>query len=449
MRASQEHFFEIHQGEFRKVLLLFLYAFGTAAAYVVSRSVADGIFLSRVGPQYLPLMYVLAAVVVVAASMLYSRLAKWWRLESILRVWLLGLAGSALVLPSLLERFDHSLLLLASLYILAELRGGLGTITFGTMMNEMFARGDGRRVYGFIGVGATLAGVLFGALVGYEATQFGVTNLLYLVAGLEIATLLPVQWLRGEFQASRRRALTESQASRQSTLLQVAALPYIRMIAALVFLKVLVNFLVEYQWKVAATGAFAGSADSEAVLTSFFGSFYCAVYLLTGLLQLFVTGPLLRRLDLMVALSVFPGSLIGALTAVWATAASGGLLVMLTAAKGCEVFKRSVQDPAMQVLFAPLEKTQRRQGIAFVNGMVKPSAEALAGLMLWQFVISLPEQGLVMTTLLLAGLWLAMAWICRNHHAQLIQPEPNQDDEPTLEPPQQAGANLPGWSKSA
>jgi hypothetical protein len=54
MKAIVERWFRLRPGEFRKVLLAFSFAFGTAASYVVARSAAGSLFLNttaqRTGP---------------------------------------------------------------------------------------------------------------------------------------------------------------------------------------------------------------------------------------------------------------------------------------------------------------------------------------------------------------------------------------------------------------
>ena len=136
---------------------------------------------------------------------------------------------------------------------------------------------------------------------------------------------------------------------------------------------------MEYQWKVTAATELL---RDEELMAQYFGFFYGAVYLLTGILQFVVTGHVLQRRGVLVGLLVFPVALM--ISMVTAVVFSIGRLPLwtMTMTKGCDMFRRSMHDPSIQVLYSPLDVGLRRQSITMVAGIVKPLAEAMAGVLL-------------------------------------------------------------------
>lgn len=420
MKTLFEHIFHIRPQAQRKVLLMFAYAFASAAAYVVSRSAAASLFLSRIGPERLPALYVISAAVVATISMGYTRLAGRNQLARVIWLTLLGLAVLSVALRGLLGHYGEGLAIVGGIYLLAEIRGSLGTIQFGTLINETFADDDPRGTFAFIGAGATLAGVIFGAVVGLAAHRLGTANLLYLAAGLDLLTVIPLSLLAPGLPVQgppvpRSEPHGRDRAERDqpvAPLSEVVRSGYLRSIAGLISLEVIVVTMIEFQWKVAARNTVA----TEDGLTSFFGLYYAAVYLLTGSIQLFVTGRFLRRYGMLAGLMAFPGALLIATTGILATSAGRVGLWAATAAKGCESLRRSIHDPVVQMLYWPMPHGPRRKAIAFVRGIVKPVAEAAAGLLLLKLFLFVPDRQISHLVFVLIVGWMCLAVRCRRHY---------------------------------
>ena len=182
----------LNPDERRNVALLFLFGFGTAAAYVVARTVADSQFLSRVGPEQLPRMYLVAAGVVAVVSAIYGRFASRSTVKLSVAITLLVLAIISAMMPEIIHRYPHSKLAMASVYILAQIRGTLGTIQFTMLLNDKFARRRPERVVGYVGIGSTLAGFLGGVSLSHVINTLDVATFMYVVAVIDLLTLIPI-----------------------------------------------------------------------------------------------------------------------------------------------------------------------------------------------------------------------------------------------------------------
>ncbi len=420
--------------------LLFLFAFGMSGAYVCARADADAMFLSRVGVQRLPAMILVAASAVAILSAVYSRLVAKASLRRVILFTHLLLASVTIGLTLLIESGYQSDAISESFYLLAELRGAIGSIQFATLLNEMFHRSAPAEVSGVAGSGATLAGIVLGGAIGFLAAQFGATSVLFLIPVLDVMAGLVAMRCPGRVQAESEDSMAAgegdrpSEASRredvhgpnpddedseddvrQSPLQILRTAPLARYLAMIICLKSVVVLLIEFEWKSAAGHHFAKEDD----MASFFGVFYAGMFFLTGLLQLFGTSRVLTRSGIRTGLAAFPGCLSVVLTGVLFS--SGATMFWwLAFARGCDTIRRSVTDPAINILYWPLNQNVRRQAIAFNGGWVKPLSEALTAVLLIPLAAALTQQGRAGVVLVVSAIWMFM--IYRGRSAKLGNP---------------------------
>lgn len=362
----------------RRVALLFAYGFGNAAAYVLARTIADSAFLSHIGPEHLPSLYMLSAGIVALSSLVYGQLVQRFRLRQLVNLTLLFLGVSSASMPFVMHRYADSLTVFAIVYLFAQVRGSLGTIQFSALVNEQFGNEQPERVVGVIGAGATLAGILMGLGLGLYAESVDPENLMYLVAAIDIVTVLPVLSLGSTASHRAARDGDVSSVGLQVTsfrLRDAMRMPYVATIAAVVTVSVIAATLVEFQWKVTAASQFH---RDEEQLAQYFGYFYGTIYLVTGAIQLFVTGRVLQHRGVLIGLLAFPSALLLTTGTAWFVSSQRLLLWPLTLSKGSDALKRSMNDPSIQVIYSPLDRGLRHQAITFVSGIAKPFAEAIA-----------------------------------------------------------------------
>lgn len=391
-------------------MLAFAYIFFAASACVVGRTVADTLFLARIGGDQLAWMYLASAVVVAAAAMAYARLARGISLPSVVAATHLTLAIGAIGLRWLLPTHHHDVFVLAPIYLLAELQGAMSAILFATVLNELFGRADARGVFGIAGSGSTLAGIVFGTLIAFESHELQAANLLYVMAALQVLTLSCALTLRPGRGGGRREVPPERPATEAGTRAKPAPRAYERWLTFLALVQFPTIMLVGYQWKVTVDDAYHLSEDSMA---AYFGGYYAIVNTITLVLQAALAGRLLKRLDPLPALSIFPVALLLTATTVLVTSSGRALLWAATLSKSSEVFRRSFGDPASQLLFRPLPQALRRRVIAAIGGGVKPISEALAALVIVEVTYLTGTRDISYLVAALAVAWLLAAHRCR------------------------------------
>jgi len=420
LRSRLESLLGIPRSEQGRTWLLFLYAFGMSGAYVSARTDADALFLARAGAERLPAMILVSATGVTLITALYAAAVRRMPLRQVILLFHLGLALGTLVLAQLIESSSTAVAVPAGLYLLAELRGALGTIHFSTLLNELFHQSAPARVTGVAGAGSTLAGIVFGGATGVLAASVGVSSLLYVIPVLDLlagvvafrccvvrhqAGPATEEVAGGEPQRARRVEPVSRSGRRLLTH------PLARYIAMIVALKTVVVLLLEYEWKLLAVE----ELRTEQALAAFFGEFYAALFLLTGAIQLLGTSRVLTSLGIRAALAAFPVCVAGVILIVVLPGNQTMAFWGLSVARGCDVLRRSLTDAAIHVLYWPLSPAFRRQVIAFAGGWVKPVVEAGTAALLIPLAVHLPPQGLSLVIVGVCLSWLVV--IRRGRHA--------------------------------
>jgi ATP:ADP antiporter, AAA family len=392
--------------------LLFLFSFGMTGAYVGARSDADAVFLARIGIERLPAMILVSASGVAIVTALYARTLARLSLRRVIFTTHLLLAMVTLALAFMLKTDDRTIGIPAALYLLAELRGALGSIQFATLLNELFRSEAPARVSGIASSGSTLAGVVLGGATGWIAARFGATSVLYMIVVMDgLAGFIALRCRYRNLTSGKPPAVPDKNyapskpidANEPLSPAQILKeVPLARYLAVLVFLKTIVVLLIEFEWKSTASAYYSSEDD----LASFFGVFYASTALLTGCLQLFGTSRVLTRLGIQAGLAAFPGSLTLVLSAVFFAVKPTAMFWCLTVARGCDVLRRGLTDAALNVLYWPLGPSLRRQVIALNGGWVKPLTEALAAVLLIPLTATLSDRGLALTISGLCIIWL-------------------------------------------
>ncbi len=384
--------------------LLFLFSFLTASTYVVTRAMAISTFLARVGAPLLPACILGAALTVIVLSMASAYLGRHLRPVGLVAgTWLLMAAMSAL-LAIASWRWSESIWALGSLYVLAEIRGCFNTIFFVTLANEAFADSDSKRPFAVAASGAPIAGVVTGVLLGLEASVAQLAPTLLLMSVLDLATVAAVIARRKYISVRRPRPVGKKQDRSPPASTDVTPQRRYRIhLSALVALKIAVLTLIGYQWKV-AVGDFYGTDESRLIL--YFALFYAISDVFIVTLQWIVSGALLDRFGIGIALVGFPLVLMCLGIVSLFTSSVMALMILFTIGKGLHVLRRAFHDPALTAAYTVLQPNIRRETIVIVKGIIKPFAEAATGLALLLLAARMNHIGITMLWLIAIPAWL-------------------------------------------
>lgn len=363
-----ETLFQIRPGEGRLTALLFLQNLCVVGAFIVGRSARDALFLARGAKDQLPAMYIASALAVALVGVAYARVADRARRDRLTAGLALAFAAALGAARLALPRAGDGIF--SALYVLVEVCGALTLIQFWTLANDLFNPRDAKRLFGTIGGGGTLANVLLGSAIGAFAKRLGAENLLWLSA-LLLAGHAALALHLGERMHGRAAPRPRAARAAKPGASRVFESQHLRLVAALAAVTFLTTTLVDFQFKTIAAAHFGQDA-----LAAFFGQFYAVTGLFALGVQFIGSARFLSRFGVVAALGVLPFFLGAGSVAVLFSST----LWAATLAKGSEfVFRYTLNDATTQLLYLPIPAHLRAGAKAFIDGVVKPGAIALAG----------------------------------------------------------------------
>jgi AAA family ATP:ADP antiporter len=410
----------VRPGEKQRAALMAAYSAMSIGAVVVGRSVRDALYLANRPARGLAGMYIISSLVIVAVSWTYARVADRIPRGTLNAVSAFICALLCIVSWALL-RMEVGAWVYPALYIFVEAMGSLIVIQFWTMANDVFHAREAKRLFGIIGGGGTLANVVFGLLVARYAKTVGAVNLLWLmvvqllfVAALSRETAkhagaAPLIFRQSPNQARGKRTLT------RAGVFSIFASPHLVLVAAISGVSAVAVTIVDFQFKTAAAAVL-----HQNELAGYFGRFYGICGGVAFAVQIWVTGRVLERYGILASLLPLPVGL--ALGSGAATVVPNPGLFVQSLAKGSDtIFRYTINDASMQLLYVPVPPHVRGRAKAFIDGVLKPLAIAATGAVLFAFKESGGEhRALTLPVLLCVGLWVVLLVRARGEYVKTL-----------------------------
>jgi len=363
-------FVDVKPNEFRALWLSFVFFFVVLAGYYVIRPIRDNI-----GAAYfenLWWMFTVVLLAMVAANALFSTIvARMPRRRFIPIAYRFFIAN--LVIFFVLMRWippgkqpwvDGSFFVWVSVFNL------FATAVFWSFMTDLFTSEQGKRLFGFIAVGGSLGGILGPIITASLVHRVSTGVLLLICAGmLEIAAqcvrFFPAEFRREE--ATSPNAPNESAAAEKpiggglwSGVTHICRSPYLFGLFLFILLYTLTSTWTYFQQ---AELTKVGFAD-PAARTAFFAKLDLSVNTLTLLLQIFLTGRLMKFLGVTVTLLFMP------VLSLFGFAAMGfapvlAVLAVFQVARRASAF--AFMRPAREVLFTVLRREDKYKSKSFID----------------------------------------------------------------------------------
>jgi ATP/ADP translocase len=410
---------EVRPGEDRKVALTFAFFFLIITAYYLIKPASRSLMLGELGSRLVPYVDLVAAVLMGPVVTLFARLVD--RLPKLRLVsgsfW--AVIGVLLVFWLLLARPVPWVA--AAFYVWTAIFGVLVVTLFWLVANDLYHPQEAKRLFGFIGSGGILGGVVGSNLVMVLAPVVGTEHLVLLSAGTLAVCWILVRRLwryvpERTQQDDRRPAHRDTFLSDPSGFARfLLRSRYLLLLVVMVGVGKLVGTLVYYQFNPYVEAAFPDQDIRTAFLGQFFGWMNAAAFAV----QFFCTSWILRRWGLSVALFILPIGLV---------AGSAALLVvpMFWLAASLELYdgslNYSLQQTTKEVLYLPMDRSIRYKVKPFIDMVVfrfgKGLAAILGILLLDQW--GLPAPALSVVAVPLVAVWLVCAvWLRRDYVARI------------------------------
>jgi AAA family ATP:ADP antiporter len=409
---------DLRPGELGRGILLFGYLFFVIGSFTVGKAVRDALFIEEFGAMLLPYADIAIAVIVGLWVSVYLRVARRVTVRNLLMGSLGFFALNCLVFWYLAHT-SQGAWLTPTIYIWVGMFGVVAPAQVWTLANYVLTTREAKRLFGFVGSGATAGWVVGGFITRYTATRFGAeSTLIGMALALMAAALLVDRLWRQRSFVDEGVAETDDTASMSvwTSLKLIGESRYLAAIAAVILLSSFATAVIGWQFK-AMVGA---STEGKDQLAAFFGLFNVYAGLLSFGLQWVFTGRLLRRAGLGFALFIVPVALsfgtLGLLVF--------GSLAAAVAVRGTDqVLRYAIDKPTVELLYLPLSAEHTLAVKSFIDTVVWRLGDGLAGLTVLLFAgwIGLGAVGMSWVVLVLLGGWMAAALVARRQYVSNLE----------------------------
>lgn len=411
----------VGDGEIRALLWSCAYFFFLLSSFYVIRPLRDEMGVTGGGDK-LNLLFLGTLAGTLVANPPFAALASRFPRRIFIPVVYRVLVAALLVFYLLfsVEKGVNKIQVARVFFVWASVFNLIAVSVFWGLMADLFRPEQGKRLFGFIGVGGTLGAIGGAALTAGLAPRVGPVNLLLLAAALLEAAIFSVRRLVRIFAVGPDGARvpdSELPPGRGvwSGIRLVMTSPYLLGICLFLFCFSLSSTFIYFEQARIAKATFADAAQR----TAFFARIDLYVNLLTLLIQAFLSGRIISSIGVGPALALLPAfSLAGFVGLGFAPIAS--VLVPF------QVMRRAAEyalaRPAREVLFTVVNREEKYTSKNFIDTFVLRGGDA-AGVWADTLLASLgvATAGVALTFAPVAGVWVCIALFLGKRHGALAR----------------------------
>lgn len=421
---------QLRDGESTTALLMFLYSFLAMTSYNIVKPITRSEFISSLGADNLPWVQFGAGVLIGVLMQGYTILMKPVPRRWTIPVTQAGMAGVLVLFWFLFTSIGADWIAVA-FYVLALILGILLISQFWTLANDVYDPRQAKRIFGFIGGGASLGGATGAALTAFLVESLGAIQMLLVSASIMgLCFFIVTVIMRREKSAGTTDATKtgeEEGVSSGEALQLLRSSRHLQVIALVIAFAAVGAAIIEQQLNMAAAEA-KGSANSDAI-AAFLAQVTVYLSLIGFVIQVGLTSRIHRVMGIGFALLVLPMSL--GTTAVimlfnralWAP----GLARVLDTS-----LRYTVDKTSREVLFLPLPSELKYRAKPFIDVTMDRLAKGMGALMIlvlikdWGFGWNWQE--LSYASLTMVGLWVLTAMLARREYLRTFRRSIEQQD---------------------
>ena len=358
---------DVKPNEVRALWLGFILFFVVLAGYYVIRPIRDNIGATQFENLWWMFTVVLVAMIVANAlfSMIVARMSRRKFIPIAYRFFILNLVIFFVLMqfmpPGKQPWVDGCFFVWVSVFNL------FATAVFWGFMTDIFTNEQGKRLFGFIAVGGSLGGMLGPLITASLVHRVSTGVLLLICAGMLEIAAQSIRFFPAEFRRSDSKSAEDAAAAEKPIggkfwdgVTHICKSPYLFGLFLFILLYTLTSTWTYFQQSELTKVGFA----DRAARTAFFAKLDLSVNTLTLLLQIFLTGRLMKFLGVTVTLLFMPVlSLFGF--------AAMGLVPVLAVLAVFQVARRAstfaFMRPAREVLFTVLRREDKYKAKSFID----------------------------------------------------------------------------------
>src|SRR5881398_4022053 len=358
---------DVKPNEVRALWLGFILFFVVLAGYYVIRPIRDNIGATQFENLWWMFTVVLVAMIVANAlfSMIVARMSRRKFIPIAYRFFILNLVIFFVLMqfmpPGKQPWVDGCFFVWVSVFNL------FATAVFWGFMTDIFTNEQGKRLFGFIAVGGSLGGMLGPLITASLVHRVSTGVLLLICAGMLEIAAQSIRFFPAEFRRSDSKSAEDAAAAEKPIggkfwdgVTHICRSPYLFGLFVFILLYTLTSTWAYFQQSELTKMGFV----DRAARTTFFAKLDLSVNTLTLLLQIFVTGRLMKFLGVTVTLLFMPVlSLFGF--------AAMGFAPVLPVLAAFQIARRAstfaFMRPAREVLFTVLRREDKYKAKSFID----------------------------------------------------------------------------------
>ncbi|HUE89785.1 MAG TPA: Npt1/Npt2 family nucleotide transporter [Vicinamibacterales bacterium] len=411
-------FAQVRNQEGATALLMFLYSFLALTSYNIIQPITRSKFISDLGAENIPYIQFVSGLIIGALMQGYVKAT-----ALLPRRWVIPVSQAAIVvvLVAFWVLFQTGAeWVSAAFYLLGLIFAILLVSQFWALANAIYDARQAKRLFGFIGGGTALGGMMGAGITTLIAERVGTENLiLWSAATLALCIAIVALVLRREAHAVAEPLIgAEAESVRTGEALRLLITSrHVRLIATVITFGALGAAILDQQLNM-ATQEFMGRGETDAI-TAFLGAVRFWLSAAAFVIQVFLTSRIHRFLGVGFALMVLPVNLavmagvIIAIPALWAPAL--GSVVDRS-------FRYTVDKTTREILFLPLPLDIKLVAKPVIDVTVDRMAKGVGALILIVLIkpwgLGLRWDQLSYVTLLLVAAWLVMAVYAKREYVR-------------------------------
>ena len=379
IHRALERVVALRPGEARALLWSFAYFFCLLAGYYVLRPLRDEMGIAG-GVKNLPWLFTATFVVMLAAVPIFGAVVAKLPRRRFIPLAYRAFAVTMLVFFLAFRFLPHHPALGYAFYIWLSVFNLFVVSVFWGLMSDVWAEGQGKRLFGFIATGGTLGAIAGAALTGALTKGFSLGGLAVKVDPLSLlllsmvtleAAVLCVRHLAGIFNlGDTAHGDREPGPGPLEGLRLIATSRYLQLICAYMLLFTITSTFLYLQQGSIVERTFAGTAARTAA----FARIDLWVNVLTLATQVFLTGRIITALGIPFVLSILPVLTLAGFGALWAWPTFGVMALFQVLRRGLHY---AVDRPAREILYIRLGPEERYKSKPFIDTFVYRGGDLL------------------------------------------------------------------------
>jgi ATP:ADP antiporter, AAA family len=397
----------LREDETRVALLMFAYSFLAMTAHNILKPVTGSAFIDQLGADNQPFVQLAVGLLIGVLMHLYSNAVR--RLPHRRVIPITQLAIVALLVVFWVLQRTGAVWVTVGLYSLGLLLGVFLISQFWMLANEIYDARQAKRLFGFIGGGASLGGAVGATILRALVYQVGSGNMLLVSAAvLGLCVFIVDAILRRQPTLASDGYLEEHGVGGREALSLLGESHHLKIMALVIGCAAAGAAIVQQQLSMAAE-ATGGDADR---MTAFLAEVTAWVSIGGFIVQVALTSRIHRSMGLAFAMLLLPAAMGSSAIVVLA---SGALWAPQLARVLDATLRYTVDKTTREVLFLPLPVELKHRAKPFIDVTADRFAKALAAVILlvlikpWGF--GLDWRRLSYASLAMTGVWVGIVFV--------------------------------------